>query len=124
MLVVKHLYNLSYEKTEKAVQDSLLLRRFCRVYFEDVPDDTTLIRWENQIKLETMKALHERVVAIANSLKVTKGRQLRTDGTLVETNIHYPTDSSLLTDGVRVLRPPVQTSPSAVVWGVSVATSH
>jgi len=103
MLVVKHLYNLSYEKTEKAVKDSLVLRRFCRAYFEDVPDDTTLIRWSNQIKPETLKALHERVVQIARELKVTKGRKLRTDGTVVETNIHYPTDSSLLNDGVRVL---------------------
>jgi IS5 family transposase len=50
-----------------------------------------------------LKALHERVVQIAYSLKVTKGRKLRTDGTVVETNIHYPTDSSLLDDGVRVL---------------------
>lgn len=103
MLVVKHLYSLSYEKTEKAVKDSLVLRRFCRVYFEDVPDDTTLMRWSNQIKPETLKALHERVVQIARELKITKGRKLRTDGTVVETNIHYPTDSSLLDDGVRVL---------------------
>jgi IS5 family transposase len=103
MLVVKHLYHLSYEKTEKAVKDSLVLRRFCRVYFEDVPDDTTLIRWANQIKPETLKALHERVVRLAAELKVTKGRKLRTDGTVVETNLHYPTDSSLLNDGVRVL---------------------
>lgn len=103
MLVVKHLYNLSYEKTEKAVKDSLVLRRFCRVYFENVPDDTTLIRWANQIQPKTLKALHERVVQIAYSLKVTKGRKLRTDGTVVETHIHYPTDSSLLDDGVRVL---------------------
>lgn len=103
MLVVKHLYNLSYEKVEKGVKDSLVLRRFCRVYFEDVPDDTTLIRWANQIKPETLKALHERVVGLAAELKVTKGGKLRTDGTVVETNIHYPTDSSLLSDGVRVL---------------------
>jgi IS5 family transposase len=103
MLVVKHVYNLSYEKAEKAVKDSLVLRRFCRVYFEDVPDDTTLIRWANQIKPETLKALHQRVVALATELKVTKGRKLRTDGTVVETNIHYPTDSRLLSDGVRVL---------------------
>jgi IS5 family transposase len=103
MLVVRHLYNLSYEKTEKAVKDSLVLRRFCRIYFEDVPDDTTLIRWNNQIKAETLTALHERVVQIARGLKVTKGRKLRTDGTVVETHIHYPTDSSLLNDGVRVL---------------------
>ena len=103
MLVVKHLYNLSYEKTEKAVKDSLVLRRFCRVYFETVPDDTTLIRWSNQIKPETLKLLHERVVGLARELQVTKGRKLRTDGTVVETHIHYPTDSSLLNDGVRVL---------------------
>lgn len=103
MLVVKHLYNLSYEKTEKAVKDSLVLRRFCRVYFENVPDDTTLMRWSNQIQVETLKVLHERVVQIARELKITKGRKLRTDGTVVETNIHYPTDSSLLSDGVRVL---------------------
>ena len=103
MLVVKHLYNLSYEKTEKAVKDSLVLRRFCRVYFENVPDDTTLIRWSHQIKSETLRSLHERVVQIARGLKVTKGRKLRTDGTVVESNIHYPTDSSLLSDGIRVL---------------------
>lgn len=108
MLVVKHVYNLSYEKTEKAVKDSLVLRRFCRVYFEDVPDDTTLIRWSNQIQPETLKCLHERVVQIASELKVTKGRKLRTDGTVVETNIHYPTDSSLLSDGVRMLSRPLK----------------
>lgn len=55
MLVVRHLYQLSYEKTEKAVKDSLVLRRFCRVYFEAVPDDTTLIRWHNQISLKPSK---------------------------------------------------------------------
>jgi IS5 family transposase len=103
MLVVKHLYNLSYEKTEQSVKDSLVLRRFCRVYFEAVPDDTTLIRWANQIKGETLEALNSHIVSLATELKVTAGRKLRTDGTLVESNIHYPTDSSLLGDGVRVL---------------------
>jgi IS5 family transposase len=41
MLVVKHLYGLSYEKTEQYVKDSLVLRRFCRVYLERVPDHST-----------------------------------------------------------------------------------
>jgi transposase, IS5 family len=36
-------------------------------------------------------------------LKVTRGRKLRTDGTVVETNIHHPTDDTLLVDGVRVI---------------------
>src|SRR5215470_7804656 len=53
MLVVKHLYGWSYEQTEQWVSDSLVLRQFCRVYLEKVPDDTTLIRWANLIRPET-----------------------------------------------------------------------
>ena len=58
MLVVKRLYNWSYEITEHHVSDSLVLRRFCRVYFESVPDDTALIRWAAQIRPETLEALN------------------------------------------------------------------
>lgn len=94
MLVVKHLYNLSYEKTERYVRDSLVLRRFCRVYFEAVPDHSTLNKWALTIQPQTLVALNERIVALATSLRVTKGRKLRIDGTVVESNIHYPTDSS------------------------------
>ena len=103
LLVVKRLYNWSYEKTVWHVRDSLVLRLFCRVYFETVPDDKTLLRWANLIAPATLAALNARVTKIATELKVTRGRKLRTDGTVVETNIHYPTDSSLLADGVRVL---------------------
>lgn len=103
MLVIKRLYNWSYQATERHVSDSLVLRRFCRLYFEPVPDDTTLIRWAGEIAPVTLEALNARVTAIAAALKVTRGRKLRTDGTVIETNIHHPTDSRLLADGVRVL---------------------
>src|SRR6266849_9803248 len=103
MLVVKHLYGWSYEQTEQWVNDSLVLRQFCRVYLEKVPDDTTLIRWANVIQPTTLAGLLDHVVELARQAKVTKGRKLRIDGTVVETTIHHPTDSSLLTDGVRVL---------------------
>jgi len=103
MLVVKHMYGLSYEKSEQYVKDSLVLRRFCRVYLEEVPDHSTLNKWALTIKPDTLQALNARVVKLATELRVTSGRKLRTDGTLVETNIHYPTDSSLLADSVRVL---------------------
>jgi len=103
MLVLKRLYDWSYEQTEQHVGDSLVLRRFCRLYFESVPDDTVLIRWAKRIQAQTLALLNSRVTTIATQLKLTRGRKLRTDGTVVETNIHYPTDSSLLHDGVRVL---------------------
>ncbi len=103
MLAVRHLYDLSYEHTELQVADSLVLRQFCRVYFQAVPDHTTLWKWAAQIQPETLQAFNERLLAIAVQGKLTRGRKLRMDGTVVETNIHYPTDSSLLADSVRVL---------------------
>src|SRR5687767_6696609 len=103
MLVVKRLYDFSYEQTERFVNDSIVLRQFCRLYLESAPDDTTLIRWANVIGSETVSALNDRAIELARSLRVTRGRKLRVDAMVVETNIHHPTDSALLLDGVRVL---------------------
>jgi IS5 family transposase len=80
-----------------------VLRQFCRVYLAPMPDDTTLIRWANLIGPQTLTALNARVVELARQRKVTRGRKLRVNSTVVETNIHHPTDSRLLGDGVRVL---------------------
>jgi transposase, IS5 family len=114
MLVVKHLYGWSYEATERWVSDSLVLRQFCRVYVESVPDDTTLIRWANLIQPATLHRLLDHVVTLARALKVTHGRKLRIDGTVVETHIHHPTDSTLLYDAVRVLSRTLVTAKSVV----------
>jgi IS5 family transposase len=103
MLVVKRLYGFSYEQTEHFVNDSIVLRQFCRLYLESAPDDTTLIRWANMIGSETVASLNDRAVELARSLKVSRGRKLRVDSTVVETNVHHPTDSRLLGDGVRVV---------------------
>lgn len=103
MLAVRHLYNWSYERTEQQVADSLVLRQFCRVYFEAVPDHTTLWRWAQLIQPETLQTFNERLMQMAVADKLTRGRKLRTDGMVVETPIHPPTDSSLLADSVRVL---------------------
>jgi IS5 family transposase len=103
LLVVKHLYGWSYEQTEQFVNDSVVLRQFCRLYLARVPDDTTLLRWANLIQPATLHRLLERVTELARARKVTRGRKLRLDSTVVETDIHHPSDSTLLADGVRVL---------------------
>ena len=103
MLVVKRLYGYSYEETERQVSDSLRLRQFCRVYLNAVPDDTTLIRWSNLIQPKTLEKFNQRIVQLAIERKVTCGRKMRTDGTVVETNIRPPSDGRLLADSVRVL---------------------
>ena len=70
MLVVKRLYNFSYEQTEHFVSDSIVLRQFCRLYLEPVPDDTTLIRWANTIGPETVASLNDQAVELARSSSV------------------------------------------------------
>jgi IS5 family transposase len=115
MLAVKRLYDLSYEKTERHVNDSLVLRWFCRVYFHPVLDHSNLNKWALLIQPDTLHAFNDRITAIATELKLTRGRKLRTDGTVVETNIHYPTDSSLLADGVRVLSRTIQRAKEILV---------
>jgi len=121
MLTVKRLYGWSYEETEKRVKDSLVLRRFCRVYFEGVPDDTTLIRWANTVKPETLTAYNQRLSQLAVELQVTRGRKLRTDGTVVETNIHPPKDSRQLADSVRVLGRTLTRAKAALGEGANLA---
>jgi IS5 family transposase len=73
------------------------------VYFERVPDAKTLIRLSQVIGVQGVEEIHRRLVELARQRGVVRGRRARVDTTVVETNIHYPTDSSLLGDAVRVL---------------------
>jgi IS5 family transposase len=68
-----------------------------------MPDAKTMGRWGLALGPATIKQIHDRMVQLAQAEHVVHGRRMRVDTTVVETNIHYPTDSSLLGDGVRVL---------------------
>jgi IS5 family transposase len=102
-LVVKQRYNWSYDHTEQWVADRLVVRQFCRVYAERVPDDPTLIRWAKLIPPAPLHHLLDHMVDLARQRKVTRGRTLRSDGTVGETNSHHPTASPLWYAGIRVL---------------------
>jgi IS5 family transposase len=103
ILALKHLRCLSYENTIKNVKESLILRQFCRVYFNPLPNKSTLIRWANTLSATTLEQINQRLTQIATQLQITQGRKMRTDGTVVATNIHFPSDNSLLVDGVKVI---------------------
>jgi IS5 family transposase len=103
MLVLKHLSDWSFDECEREVRGSLVYRAFCRIDGERVPDAKTLIRLSHLLEGPVLKQLLERLVAIARQRRVVRGRRLRVDTTVVETPIHYPTDSTLLADGVRIL---------------------
>lgn len=114
MLVLKHLYDWSFAEGEGEVRGSLAHRVFTRIEGERVPDEKTLIRLAQAIGPEVLKAMPERLVAVGRQRKGVRGRRLRVDTTVVETNIHYPTDSSLLGDAVRVITRTVKKAEAAV----------
>jgi IS5 family transposase len=103
LLLLKHVRNWGYEVVEREVRANLVYRDFTRVGASKAPDAKTMGRWGLALGPEVIEKIHARVVEIAQEHDVVQGRKMRLDTTVVETNIHYPTDSSLLGDGVRVL---------------------
>ena len=103
LLVLKHLRNWSYAILEREVRANLVYRDFTRVGGGTVPDAKTMGRWGVALGPAVIETVHGRLVAIAREHQIVEGRKMRVDTTVVETNIHYPTDSRLLADGVRVL---------------------
>src|SRR5712691_4694806 len=103
LLTLKHIRNWSYQELEREVRANLVYRDFTHVGGGKMPDAKTMGRWGLALGPQVLKQIHERIVKIARAKGVTAGRRMRVDTTVVETNIHHPTDSTLLGDGVRVL---------------------
>ena len=114
MLVLKHLFDWSYDELEREVRANLVYRAFTRIDADEVPDAKTILKIARVLGPETVAQLHQRVVDVAKRAGVTRGRRFRIDTTVVETNVHYPTDSTLLQDGVRVLTRTLQRANTAL----------
>ena len=85
------------------IDDSVFLRRFVRIDNGLMMDFTTLCKLRNAIRPETWAEINRRLGQLAVREEWIEGGKLRLDTTAVETNVHYPTDSSLLWDVYRVL---------------------
>ncbi len=103
LLVLQRLRGWTFDETEREVRASLVYRWVTHIYLGRVPDAKTLIRLSQVVGEEGVRALHTRLISLAIPHAKVQGRRARIDTTVVETNIHYPTDSTLLTDGIRVL---------------------
>lgn len=101
--LLKQLRGYSYAELPFQIADSASVRRFVRIGIgDDIPSDTTI--WENitAVRPETWLEIVQRIGKVGIELGVDDGSRVRGDCTVVEGNIHYPTDSSLLFDFVRV----------------------
>lgn len=105
LMYLKFRYKLGYETLVEEVSDSIRWRRFCGIaYTQSVPDSTTLIKLTHKYGGETLQELHRLIIENLAERKLVRGRKIRTDTTVVASDIHYPTDSGLLYDALRRLR--------------------
>ena len=102
-VVLKHLKGLSFRGLERELRANIAYRRFTHFDDDRIPRYSTFSRAFAALGPEVTAQIHARVVAISIQDGTARGRVLRTDTTAVDSNIHYPTDSALLGDGIRVM---------------------
>ena len=101
--VMKHLKGWSFRDLERELRGNLVYRRFTHFDADITPEFTVFSRSFALLSPAVTAEIHQRVVRLACEYGVAQGEKIRTDTTVVECNVHYPTDSSLLGDGLRVL---------------------
>jgi IS5 family transposase len=101
--VLKHLKGWSFRDLERELRSNLIYRRFTHFDAEATPDFSTFSRLFALLSPALTQQIHQRVLGVAREEGVAQGGRLRVDSTVVESNIHHPTDSTLLGDGIRVL---------------------
>ncbi len=103
-LIIKQMNSFSYDELTFHIADSQTFRVFCKIGLTDqAPRRSTLAENIKRITASTLEQVNRIIVAAANSAGIERGRKVRIDSTVSETNIHPPSDSSLLFDCVRVL---------------------
>ncbi len=102
-LILMRVKNWDYRELRERINDGYTLRHFTDFDSQPVPQHDAFNRAFLRLTPQTLQAINRAVVQAAVDLKIEDGKKLRVDTTVVETNIHYPTDATLLWDGVRVL---------------------
>lgn len=103
LTVLRRYKRWPYRQAQQEVQDSAVYRGWVRVYDQPVPNYSTQNELERLISAQTLHRMNDRLMQLAQDYRMSQGYRLRVDSSVTESNIHHPTDSSLLVDGVRVL---------------------
>lgn len=97
----KELKNLTYRELEYAQHDS----RICALFIKlDGRSPISFAVWQkyiSMIKAETLEKVMVAINKIAEAEGLDDFSKVRTDSTAIETNIHYPTNNSLMWDCIR-----------------------
>ena len=102
-LILMRVKNWDYRELSERIADGYTLRRFTGFNSQRVPKHDAFNRAFNKLRPQTLQALNDLVLKAAVDLGLEDGKRLRVDTTVTETDIHHPTDNTLLWDVVRVL---------------------
>src|SRR3989475_548 len=102
-LVLMRVKNWDYRELQERIHDGFTLRSFTAFDSQPVPKQDAFNRAFNRLTPETLRDINQLVVQAAVQLGLEDGKTLRVDTTVVESNIHYPTDATLLWDAVRTI---------------------
>src|SRR5215813_8265009 len=101
--VLRRVKNWDYRELRERIADGMTLRQFTDFHCRPVPKHQAFHRDFNRLTPDTLKAINELIVQAAVDLGLEDGSKLRVDTTVVESDIHHPTDNTLLWDVVRVI---------------------
>ena len=102
-LVLRRVKNWDLRELRERIADGITLRQFTDFYSKPVPKHQAFNEAFNRLTPETLRSVNDLIVKAAVEMKLEDGKKLRTDTTVVQTDIHYPTDNTLLFDAVRVV---------------------
>src|ERR1700693_1080163 len=102
-LVLMRVKSWDYRELRERIADGLMLRQFADFYCARVPQHEAFQRGFSRLTPQTLKAINDLVVQAAVDLGLEDGTKLRVDTTVVQSDIHHPTDNTLLWDVVRVV---------------------
>jgi len=101
--ILKQYRNLTYEELAFHLEDSQSFRAFAKMRMGQDPSSSTLQENIKGLSAGSWETVQQAILRYAESQGLEKGRSARIDSTMVETNIHHPTDSTLLQDGIRII---------------------
>lgn len=103
MALIKQKEGPSYRDLHLLVEDSVCLRKFAGYEFTMVPQKSALQDNISAIRDETWELINHTIVRFGMKQRIDPPEKIRIDTTNTQTDIHHPTDASLLFDGVRII---------------------
>lgn len=123
-LILMRVKNWDYRELRERIADGYTLRHFTAFDSQRVPKHDAFNRAINRLTPATLQAVNDAVIRAAVALGLEEGTQLRVDTTVVQTDIHHPTDNTLLWDAVRVVTRLVRQLAAVMPAGVGPFTNR